>query len=134
MQGLTTEEEKFLQGLTQRISSLARSRPILLCKCMRMGRPVAHEPATFGLYFHLKCNYVRFSVSFVFVFTWKTKNDSFFNLKMYCETIILTPCRRIADIAAVKIVFRPPAFQLLYSANARVNTMKEGLPWLLYIW
>ena len=65
MQGLTTEEEKFLQGLTQRISSLARSRPILLCKCMRMGRPVAHEPATFGLYFHLKCNYVRFSVSFV---------------------------------------------------------------------
>ena len=67
MQGLTMEEEKFLQGLTQRtcISPLARSRPILLCKCMRMGRPVAHEPATFGLYFHLKCNYVRFSVSFV---------------------------------------------------------------------
>ena len=31
-------------------------------------------------------------------------------------------------------VFSPPAFQLLYSANARVNTMKEGLPWLLYIW
>ena len=46
----------------------------------------------------------------------------------------LTPCRREAAIGAVKIVFRPPAFQLLYSANARVNTMKEGLPWLLYIW
>ena len=46
----------------------------------------------------------------------------------------LTPCRRDAAIGAVKIVFRPPAFQLLYSANARVNTMKEGLPWLLYIW
>ena len=47
---------------------------------------------------------------------------------------LLTPCRRDAAIGAVKIVFRPPAFQLLYSANARVNTVKEGLPWLLYIW
>ena len=90
MQGLTVEEEKFLQGLTQRISSLARSRPILLCKCMHMGRLVANEQATFGLYFHLKCNYVHFWVSFVFVLIWKTKHNSFFNLKMYCETIILT--------------------------------------------
>ena len=38
----------------------------------------------------------------------------------------LTPCRRGAGIGTVKIVFSPPAFQLLYSAHAQVNTMKEG--------
>ena len=47
---------------------------------------------------------------------------------------ILTPLTREAAIAAVKIVFPQPAFQLLYSAHAQVNMMKEGLPWLLYIW
>jgi hypothetical protein len=38
-----------------------------------------------------------------------------------------------SGIGPVKIVFSPPAFQLLYSAHARVNMMKEGLPWLLHM-
>ena len=55
--------------------------------------------------------------------------------KMRCLSHnLLTHYRWGAGIANVKIVFSPLAFQLLYLANARVNTMKEGLPWLLYIW
>ena len=50
------------------------------------------------------------------------------------EKVNLTYPIQEAAIATVKIVFPSPAFQLLYSAHARVNTMKEGLPWLLYIW
>jgi hypothetical protein len=46
----------------------------------------------------------------------------------------LTHPAREAAIVTVKIVFSPPAFQLLYSAHAQVNTMEEGLPWPLYIW
>jgi hypothetical protein len=35
---------------------------------------------------------------------------------------------REAAIAAIKIVFPQPVFQLFCSAHARLNTMKEGLP------
>ena len=47
--------------------------------------------------------------------------------------VFLTPSHWEVAIATVKIV-STAHFQLLYSAHAPVNTMKEGLPWLLYIW
>ena len=63
---------------------------------------------------------------------------------LVCQSVVgrnshivhLTPLTREAAIAAVKIVFPQPAFQLLYSAHAQLNMMKEGWPWLLYtcIW
>ena len=43
-------------------------------------------------------------------------------------TFYLTRQTREAATAAVKIVFQKPACQLLYSAHARVKTMKEGSP------
>ena len=39
---------------------------------------------------------------------------------------LLTPLTQEAAIAALKIVFPPLAFQLLYSASAQVNTVKES--------
>ena len=57
----------------------------------------------------------------------------FFDKNWIISVNILTPLTREAAIAAVKNVFRPPAFQLLYSASARVNTVKESWSWLLYI-
>ena len=51
---------------------------------------------------------------------------------VYSGNLILS--HQDPETATVKIVFPPAAFQLLYSVHARVNTMKEGLPWLSYIW
>ena len=48
------------------------------------------------------------------------------NIYQLPKIVTLTPLTREAAIAAVKNVFRPPAFQLLYSASARVNTVKES--------
>ena len=54
--------------------------------------------------------------------------------RVFCDCTCLTLSTQDMAIATVKIVFPQPAFQLLYLAHARVNMMKEGLPWLLYIW